>query len=1689
MKKRFLALLLALVMVVALLPTIALAADETPAEPVITVTGEDVLNVVLDTQAGRSEAPYLIACKDTNAMTAALTQDGKTIESGVTWSFGANQLGATIDPASGAMTAPKWTNAISKGYLEIKATYNGKTYTRWMYALSKDIAVRSTNGYTLEDDGYYTFTLDENGKPVPEDNLPYFNFGPLSEQKLLDFSCSESDIVAVNYSRFANYVVNVVPQQVGTTVLTVSIKGYPEYKLNVNLRVKGVKVADANGVGGVHSVFKGEKLALTAFDGNEDSTYTWTTTNKTVATVKNGVVTARKEGVAYIHATSSSGVKGGMKIYVYENSKKPYLDDLSFSGGDVRLKDENGGWLNEKDPNGGKLSEQFSRTRWDYGVFQSFSSGETRSYTVTPSYDSEKYTLVYYVNGEKQDEIASGTKATLMLKCGETDAAFRLQDKQDENCFTEYHIHFWRDYSANGRFSKLVASPVGRMRDDSMTFTMENALNASYYFQEGLGYSVRDNGKVASELVSGTYLMWYKPSGVLNSYLFSDMEAFRLEAEGTDNSVIAWSQGVPWQTPASDDALPEGWQAYDASNVPTITWKADEGQDYMTIYLRSISKANFLEYGYLADPSTTMKTATNVSDRELHVYKLPFQSNVVTFTDLQLSEGSFMTPAFTAASSKASAIVPADCKEATVKLKANEGVQLYRTVKNKPENLMEIDEDGYSITKVDLSGASATVGCSGILTVPKNDAFSYSVCKSIQISLNKTGDIKGLPDAVVDYVAPGSQYTNGRQTAYTGGRMYGLYPERTLMGSTVWTNATSLGAYGGYITWYFKDAIRDDPNHIYGVDFQVFANSYASGNGGYGAGESGQVWVSEDGKQWYALAGSEHFEDDVNWNYQFTYKNTNSNYGYDWTDNLGNSGTYHNDSVGAEYPRPAMYPLHDFGENPDELTLGGVLLPSRVHWDMFGYVDAMSSSPSYGPGSAGAGAGAGDDITATLENPYARTGYASAFDLAWAVDAEGNPVTFKNGIHYVKVQTAVYQAETDVMGELSTEVHTALRASEQEKAVGRTAGAQSIVISDGDQSVTLSGTDFKKTSDTVYEANVDAGQMRNLSFTVNAADDDYIIVNNRSTKNGVAAPNTYSVSASKSRTVRVIVQSGKQEPISYFLHITGSAVVSEKVTAVEKAIRAIGSVGQGSGEAIRSARAMYDALSEAEQASVSNYAVLVAAEKEYEDIINASIGKSDEMITVSMAIEKTTLGQDYVLEPTLVTIPKDTTAAQLLVALLGNDKVQYKGTPTSSFYLSYLADAAEEVNIPEKILERAGKDLTNTRESNEWLGEFDYASTSGWMYSVNGSFPSVYSSEKTMQDGDVIRWQFTVAGIGADVGDANSENPMQLANKEALTKLVSQVNALDDSDGFVKANADAYRAAVAALIDWSADQETVDAAYAALQAALDKALQDNTYGKISAVNIAADRAIAKVIALIDAIPADVTLDAKDAVTAARAAYDKLPTELQQYVTNLEKLTAAEAKIAELEKPDVPTDLPFTDLTQDWYMDSIRYVYEHELMYGTTDTTFAPDDALTRGMFVTMLYRMEGKPEATGNTSFTDVPAGAYYADAVTWANANGVVYGTSETAFSPEGKITREQMAAMMRRYASFKKLDTSAKADLGTFADASAVSAWATGDMQWAVASELLYGNTRNQLQSTANATRAQAAAILQRFATKIVK
>lgn len=174
---------------------------------------------------------------------------------------------------------------------------------------------------------------------------------------------------------------------------------------------------------------------------------------------------------------------------------------------------------------------------------------------------------------------------------------------------------------------------------------------------------------------------------------------------------------------------------------------------------------------------------------------------------------------------------------------------------------------------------------------------------------------------------------------------------------------------------------------------------------------------------------------------------------------------------------------------------------------------------------------------------------------------------------------------------------------------------------------------------------------------------------------------------------------------------------------------------------------------------------------------------------------------------------------------------------------------------------------------------------------------------------------------------------------------------------------------------------------------------------------------------------------------------------------------------------------------DWYFDAVQYVYENDMMAGTSDTTFSPNQTTTRGMIVTILYRLEGEPTVTGTTAFTDVTADQYYANAVAWAVQNGIVAGSDATTFAPNNAITREQMAAILYRYAQFKGYDVSAKADLSTYIDAADVSAYATDAMAWASQTGLITGTSATTLSPAGQATRAQVATILMRFCENIAK
>lgn len=177
---------------------------------------------------------------------------------------------------------------------------------------------------------------------------------------------------------------------------------------------------------------------------------------------------------------------------------------------------------------------------------------------------------------------------------------------------------------------------------------------------------------------------------------------------------------------------------------------------------------------------------------------------------------------------------------------------------------------------------------------------------------------------------------------------------------------------------------------------------------------------------------------------------------------------------------------------------------------------------------------------------------------------------------------------------------------------------------------------------------------------------------------------------------------------------------------------------------------------------------------------------------------------------------------------------------------------------------------------------------------------------------------------------------------------------------------------------------------------------------------------------------------------------------------------------------------FTDVrTNDWFAGAVEYVVNNGLFSGVSETSFAPNEPVTRGMLVTVLWRAAGEPSASAS-AFADVPADAWYAKAVAWANANGIVQGYDASTFAPDDRITREQLAAIFQRYAGFKGMETSGRGDLSQFGDTGALSNWAQEGVSWAVGAGLISGKGDGVLDPQGATTRAEAAVILQRFLEK---
>lgn len=179
-------------------------------------------------------------------------------------------------------------------------------------------------------------------------------------------------------------------------------------------------------------------------------------------------------------------------------------------------------------------------------------------------------------------------------------------------------------------------------------------------------------------------------------------------------------------------------------------------------------------------------------------------------------------------------------------------------------------------------------------------------------------------------------------------------------------------------------------------------------------------------------------------------------------------------------------------------------------------------------------------------------------------------------------------------------------------------------------------------------------------------------------------------------------------------------------------------------------------------------------------------------------------------------------------------------------------------------------------------------------------------------------------------------------------------------------------------------------------------------------------------------------------------------------------------------------LPFTDVTNHWAYSAIKRVYTRGWMVGMDEKTFAPDQQLSRAMLAVILYAMAGEPAVTGESPFTDVPAGCWYTDAIVWAAQNGIVCGFGDGTFRPNEAVTRAQAAVMLYGYAAFTGADVTARADLSAYSDAGQIPAWAMDAMQWANARRLIVGRDSSHLAPNGGATRAEMAAILSAYIGK---
>ena len=1021
------------------------------------------------------------------------------------------------------------------------------------------------------------------------------------------------------------------PVKAGSCKVTVQDKYNSWNKASADITVKGFFIRDAEDAPEETYVDEDSTVQLRA-DTDAEVT-SWTSSDDKVAEIDDkGLVTAVKAGQTMIAAETADG-KATYKVNVREKGKV-YPEKMYLASSPKVYTDEECKTAVKNEQN--YLNS--TTTTMTTAHYMAVTDTSARQFYLTESnsaqkmnigivFDNKKVKAEILKDGEKAQAMESEKTTNVALEPGDNTFTLRVTSLEDEKNYTDYVYKVRAGYSSNEKISSVALKTSARAMDNMKKYKPAGATSAN---TEGVLYRVKADGTVDTKTRPGFNATWYD----YKAYLYDDAEDVILTAKTTDtvSGHIAYStdEGKTW-TEGSKTVTTNAVRL-SADKSTKIQLKCVSDKTYRAA--KADGRDPFADEAVKAYTIDVEKLSADVSDNTI-IKSVSFDKNCKE-----------CTPNYRKGAKAMAALVANEADTATVIITADKDVTLYnnRTAGDAYKmTKIKDDENGDAVYELTIDTPLKDQGnqiTQYILSVYNGEDGS-TVEDSYTLYLfkkgTKNGVLKGTPDKITDYLCIGSQYTNGGNT---GWGIYGLFPEKIFMDAGNWYTCVSLGNFGGYMTLYYDKPITDNPNNVYGVDFTVFGNS----NGGQSFSEPGNVLVSEDGKTWYSLAGSEHYDATSRWDYEVTYKKSKTAVA-DYADNDGNGGTLGTGFMGTAYqlPEKKYYPLYNW-TTEDQITVKGTRLYTNANskgagiesgsalLPAFGYFDVQKNSTTV--------AGTGEDVnllTTPVGNPYMKDydGYGDGFDLKWAVDEKGDPVDVKDKeFHYVKVQTASF-INAGAIGEKSAEISSIVRTMPEKESIGTTAAPEKL---------TVAGTDIKLSKDKdVYYVQVPEKDEYKVSVKA-AADDTNIYINNERTDE-----RTFEGLPDKG-IIRVIVQEGNSNPVIYYIHTSKAgdnavADVISMITSAESdsdflaakeaydalsdsdkedvfnadklnkeisridvknvadAIDAIGTVDASSKDKIDAARVAYDKLSDSEKEQVSNYQKLVNAETKYENIV------------------------------------------------------------------------------------------------------------------------------------------------------------------------------------------------------------------------------------------------------------------------------------------------------------------------------------------------------------------------------------------------------------------------------------------------------------------------------------------------------